>query len=90
MPLSVTIRSPLGVWGLTHGPWPKVSGFAVETFHSAPDALNLLLGGSWVVISRVISRITVVITYIGGLITLLITTHEPSSGVLPQHKVLNT
>ena len=31
------------------------------------------------VISRVISRITVVITYIRVLITLLITTHEPPS-----------
>ena len=38
-----------------------------------------LLGGSWVVISRVISRITMVITYIGGLIAPLITTHEPPS-----------
>ena len=38
-----------------------------------------LLGGSWVVISRVISRITMVITYIRGLITPLITTHEPPS-----------
>ena len=37
------------------------------------------LGGSWVVISRVTSRITVVITYIRGLITLLVTTHEPPS-----------
>ena len=36
-----------------------------------------LLGGSWVVISRVISRITLVITDIWGLITPLITTHEP-------------
>ena len=40
-----------------------------------------LLGGSWVVISSVISRITMVITYISGLITPLITTHEsPSDG----------
>ena len=38
-----------------------------------------ILGGSWVVVSRVISRITMVITYIRGLITLLITTHEPPS-----------
>ena len=36
--------------------------------------------GSWVVISRVTSRVTIVITYIRGLITPLITTHEPPSG----------
>ena len=35
------------------------------------------LGGSWVVISGVISRVTVFITHIRGLITPLITTHEP-------------
>ena len=40
-----------------------------------------LLGGSWVVISGVISRVTVIITHIRGLITLLITTHEPPSGM---------
>ena len=38
-----------------------------------------LLGGSWVVISGVISRVTIIITHIRGLITLLITTHEPPS-----------
>ena len=38
-----------------------------------------VLGGSWAVISRVISRVTVVITYIRGLITPLITTLEPPS-----------
>ena len=36
-----------------------------------------LLGGSWVVISRVISRVTIPITHIRGLITPLKTTHEP-------------
>ena len=40
-----------------------------------------LLGGSWVVISGVISRVTIIITPIRGLITLLITTHEPPSRV---------
>ena len=35
-----------------------------------------LLGGSWVVISGVISRVTI---HVRGLITLLITTHEPPS-----------
>ena len=38
-----------------------------------------LLGGSWVVLSRVISRVTIVITHIRGLITPLITTLEPPS-----------
>ena len=40
-----------------------------------------LLGGSLVVIiiSRLISRVTMLITHIRGLITLHITTHEPSS-----------
>ena len=38
-----------------------------------------VLGGSWVVISRVISRVTILITHIKGLITPLITTHEPPS-----------
>ena len=37
-----------------------------------------LLGGSWVVRSRAISRVTVVITYIRGLITPCITTCEPA------------
>ena len=36
-----------------------------------------LLGGSWVVVSRVKSRITILITHIRGLITPLINTHEP-------------
>ena len=38
-----------------------------------------LLGGSWVVLSRVIIRMTIVITHIKGLIPLLIATHEPPS-----------
>ena len=38
-----------------------------------------LLGGSWVVISGVISKVTIVMTHIWGLITILITTHEPQS-----------
>ena len=37
------------------------------------------LGGSWVVISRVVSRVTIVISHISGLITPLITPHEPPS-----------
>ena len=38
-----------------------------------------LLGGSWVVIIRVISRITILISLLRGHITPLITTHEPPS-----------
>ena len=38
-----------------------------------------ILGGSWVVISGVISRVTIRITHIGGLISPLLTTHEPPS-----------
>ena len=38
-----------------------------------------MLGGSWVAISRVISRVPIVLTHITGLITPLITTREPPS-----------
>ena len=38
-----------------------------------------ILGGSWVVISGVIIKATLVITHIRGRITILITTHEPPS-----------
>ena len=41
--------------------------------------LRSLLGGSWLVISGVICRVTIVITIIRGLITPVITTHEPPS-----------
>ena len=41
--------------------------------------MRALLGGSWVVIGGVISRVTGNITHIRGLVTLLITTHEPAS-----------
>ena len=41
-----------------------------------------LLGGSWVVIIRVISRVTILITHIRGLTTPLISTHEPPSRAL--------
>ena len=41
-----------------------------------------LLGGSWVVISRVRSPLIWVISIVALLITLLITTHEPPSGWL--------
>ena len=41
-----------------------------------------LLGGSWVVISRVISPLIWVISIVTLLITLLIATHEPPSTLL--------
>ena len=41
--------------------------------------VEFLLGGSWGVISGVISRVTMLITYIRGLITPFITNHEPPS-----------
>ena len=41
--------------------------------------VQTLLGGSWVVISGAISKATVVVTHIRGLITILITTYEPPS-----------
>ena len=38
-----------------------------------------LLGGPWVVVSRVIPRVTILITHIRGLITPLITTLNPET-----------
>ena len=46
---------------------------------SVPGFWGGLLGGSWVVISGVISKVTIVITHIRGLIVILISTHEPPS-----------
>ena len=43
--------------------------------------LERLLGGSWVVVSRVISTVTILITHIMRLITPLITTPELSRKV---------
>ena len=40
-----------------------------------------VLGGSWVVISGVISSVTIVVTHIRALITPITTTHEPPSRV---------
>ena len=40
---------------------------------------SLSPGGSWVLISRVISRVTILNTHIKGLITPRVTTHEPPS-----------
>ena len=56
------------------------SGFSVADKADASETSITLLGGSWVVISRVVSRVTIAINYsIRGLITPLITTHEPPS-----------
>ena len=52
-----------------------------ETLRSENEG-KLLLVGSWAAISGVISRVTISITHIRGLITPLITTHEPPSRVL--------
>ena len=46
-----------------------------------------LLGGSWVVISGAISRVTIVITHIRGRITTLIPTHEPPSRLDPEPQI---
>ena len=75
-------------------PWGLWASTAATTLASRLEPFRLLplledgkvvlclkppLGGSWVVTSRVISRITILIAHIQGLITLLITTPEPPS-----------
>ena len=63
----------------------KSFGLAVFRLRSYRDhgrwrwLCKVLLGGSWVVISRVISPLIWVISIVTLLITLLITTHEPPS-----------
>ena len=52
---------------------------AFVTFVASRAGLEPLLGGSWVVISGVISPLIWIITTVTLLITLLITTHEPPS-----------
>ena len=47
-----------------------------------------ILGGSWVAISRVISRITMLTTHFRGLITLLITAHEPGLSQRTQYPLI--
>ena len=51
--------------------------------HPKKELLCSRLGGSWILRSRVISRVTILITHIRGLITLLITTPEPPSSIYP-------
>ena len=48
----------------------------------------ILLGGSRVVISTVISRVTILLTHIRGHITPIITTHEPPSSIAMDVRVL--
>ena len=61
-------------------PWVQGVGFsAMRLCSKAASRSPSLLGGSWVVISRVIGSITTVITHIRGLLTPLITTLEPPS-----------
>ena len=62
--------------GSDHGKAMCRSCVLVSGFDSFMD---FILGGSWVVISGVISRVTTVITQVRGLKTPLITTHEPPS-----------
>ena len=47
----------------------EVEGFWRSESSSLTYPRALLLGGSWVVISRVITRVTILITLIRGLIT---------------------
>ena len=56
--------------------YPKTSLVFLHSGHHEP------LGGSWVLINRVISRVTILINHIRGHITPLITTLEPPSRAL--------
>ena len=56
---------------------PRLSQTETANLESLPSPT--VLGGSWVVRSRVISRVTLTITHIRGLIAPLITTPEPPS-----------
>ena len=63
-------------------PWPAGSSSLrcdLRVCRRATSWPKTPLGGSWVVISGVISKVNIVITQVRGLITPLITTHEPPS-----------
>ena len=59
----------------------------------APDNKSSLLRGSCAVISRGISRVTILRTHIRGLTTPLVATHEPPSGftnlVIPNPRIFS-
>ena len=60
----------------------QTPGSKLSTFLESPSTLYwTLLGGSWVVVSTVISSITILITHIRELITPLLPTHEPPSKI---------
>ena len=67
-------------FGLKVVPFCRYFGAKVYTVNGYMDPIVglSLLGGSWEV-SGVISRVTVIITHIRGLITPRITTHQPPS-----------
>ena len=58
----------------------KGLGFAGSVFAFGTASI---LGGSWVVINGLISRVTILLSHIRGLITPLRTTHEPPSNPEP-------
>ena len=57
---------------------------AARALKAKCSTFNRVLGGSWVVIHGVIIRVTIHIAHIRGLITPLITTHEPRSSSGPR------
>ena len=57
----------------------RVEGLRLQRVMKGFRVQTRILGGSWVVISGGISRVTILITHIRGLITLLTTTNEPPS-----------
>ena len=63
----------------SHGAWcqSKLAATSQVLHVWAAVEVCVVLGGSWIVIRGVISRRTIVITHIRGLITPLATTHEP-------------
>ena len=66
---------------LGKGLWDQRAGFRVKGLGFRGLSLLVLLGGSWVVISRVISPLKGVLSIVPILITSLIAAHEPSRRV---------
>ena len=70
---------------------PTAAAYMVDYFFRKSEmssTYQALLEGSWVVISGVRSRVTILITHIRGLITLLIATHEPPSKSQTQYNII--